>query len=178
MNQRSCLGLRACWHSPGSAWRLSAIHKHHSELMHQFYSVAFEVNTAARITYFNDENTYHMYAHKKHKEGSTRPKQKIIIFLFDAKKQHPFNILTVLSFKLSCPISFLSSAGSTTSPPMKSSILVCAALALILFRMPRRTEPIVSLVCDQISKSSTWRPWLGKRTINVMCFPRKALQEE
>lgn len=65
------------------------------------------------------------------------------------------HFLTVLSFKLSCPISFLSSAGSTTSPPIKSSIFVCAALALILLRMARRTEPIVSLVCDQISRSST-----------------------
>lgn len=88
------------------------------------------------------------------------------------------HFLTVLSFKLSCPISFLSSAGSTTSPPIKSSIFVCAALALILLRMARRTEPIVSLVCDQISRSSTWRPWFGKRTINVICFPRNALQEK
>lgn len=87
-----------------------------------------------------NKSAYYMYAHTKAQ-----------------RKQHSniSNILTVLSFKLSCPISFLSSAGSTTSPPMKSSILVCAALALILFRMPRRTEPIVSLVCDQISKSST-----------------------
>lgn len=104
---------------------------------------------------------------------NNRFKEQIYVFQLTNTHTH-----TVLSFKLSCPISFLSSAGSTTSPPINSSILVWAALAFILFRMPRRTEPIVSLVCDQMSKSSTWRPWLGKRTISVMCFPRKALQDK
>ena len=39
----------------------------------------------------------------------------------------------------------------------------------------RRTDPIDSFVWDQMSISSTWRPWLGKRTSNVRCFPLQAL---
>ncbi len=83
--------------------------------------------------------------------------------------------LTVLSLRLSCPISRRSSAGSTVSPPINSSTLVCVLLALMRARMQRRTEPMVSLVWDQMSKSSTWRPWLGNLTTRVMCLPRNAL---
>lgn len=87
-------------------------------------------------------------------------------------------ILTDLSFKFNCPINFLSSAGSISSPPTKSSIFVWATLALIRLRMHRRTEPIVSFVWDHTSKSSTCLPWFGNRTMKERCLPRKALREQ
>lgn len=98
-------------------------------------------------------------------------------YMREKKREDRCTVLTVLSFRLSCPINFLSSAGSMMSPPMKSSILVCALLALIRLRMQRLTEPMVSLVWDQMSRSSTCRPWFGNRTMRVMCFPRNALQK-
>ena len=38
-----------------------------------------------------------------------------------------------------------------------------------------RSWPIVSLVCDQSSMSSTCRPWFGNLTSSVRCLPRHAL---
>lgn len=67
---------------------------------------------------------------------------------------------------------------SISSPPTKSSIFVCATLALIRLRIYRRTEPIVSFVWDHTSKSSTCLPWFGNRTIKERCLPRKALEEK
>lgn len=91
-----------------------------------------------------------------------------------------FDLLTLtdLSFKFNCPINFLSSAGSISSPPTKSSIFVWATLALMRLRMHRRTEPIVSFVWDHTSRSSTCLPWFGNRTIKERCLPRKALGEQ
>ena len=40
----------------------------------------------------------------------------------------------------------------------------------------RLTDAIDSFVCDQISKSSPWRPWDGNLTISETCRPRHDLQ--
>lgn len=84
-------------------------------------------------------------------------------------------VLTDLSFKFNCPISFPSSSESISSPLTKSSIFVWATFAFIRLRIHRRTEPTVSFVWDHMSKSSTCLPWFGNRTISERCLPWNAL---
>ena len=64
----------------------------------------------------------------------------------------------------------------TTNIVPKKSPYKCIHISLHSYQTYDMHLPIVSFVCDQISMSSTWRPWLGKRTSNVTSFPLHALK--
>ncbi len=149
---RSCLDWKAYWRWPGWAWLWWAREKKKKHSLTNISCSKVLLNRRQKLCVWN-------------------------ALLSKLRKNSQLDAYSFI-FEVSCPISFLSSAGSMISPPINSSILVCVLLAFIRFRMQRLTEPIVSLVCDQISRSSTCRPWFGKRTTSVICFPRKALKEK